>query len=417
MPRMKKTQRFTPLALLVLLVLGSPVLAQSQKFPWPEGKKMALSLSFDDARASNTSLGAPLLDEYGIQATFFVVPSGVERDLEGWKKAVASGHEIGNHSMHHPCSGNFAWSRERALENYTVDKMRAELLQANSEIETLLGVTPVVYAYPCGQKFVGKGIHTQSLVPLITEMFLAGRGWLDEAPVDPVYADLAQLTGMEMDQMEFGELLPLLASAAENGQWLVLAGHETDHSGYQTTPLSLLRELAEYANDPENGIWIAPIGTIAHYVQETRRAVADTLNMPQLVRVSTDGQLRLTAENGRGIGPDIKYMPDWKAFGWFTAKDSVVWEADVPEEGTYAVMMEWSVSDEEAGKSFVLKSEGESISGTVGKSGSWETFREIPIGQIRLKKGYNRLVFKAAEDFEGGALLDLRSIRLVPSFE
>jgi peptidoglycan/xylan/chitin deacetylase (PgdA/CDA1 family) len=47
---------------------------------------MALSLSFDDARASNTALGIPLLDEYGVKATFFVLPAAVQRDLEAWKK-------------------------------------------------------------------------------------------------------------------------------------------------------------------------------------------------------------------------------------------------------------------------------------------------------------------------------------------
>ncbi|WP_373522211.1 polysaccharide deacetylase family protein [Aquiflexum sp.] len=399
---------------LVLLTFVNQPLAQGQNFPWPEGKKMALSLSFDDARASNTRLGIPLLDEYDIKATFFVHPASVEKDLSNWKKAVANGHEIGNHSILHPCSGNFAWSRERALENYTMDKMRAELVQASNEIEKLLGVVPQVYAYPCGQKFVGKGIHTQSLVPLISEMFLAGRGWMDEAPSDPIYADLAQLTGMEMDQLEFEEILPLIESASKNGQWLVLAGHDMDHSGDQTTRLSMLKKLSEYANDPNNGIWMAPIGTIAKYVYETRSSIADTMNIPQLVRPSKDGQLQLTAENGRGKGPAIKYMPEWKSFGWFTSNDSVLWEVDVPMDGTYEVWLDWSVSDEEAGKEFVLTAGKEKLLGIVEKSGSWETFQKKSIGTIKLKKGYEKVIFKSNEAFEeDGAILDLREIILI----
>lgn len=403
----------TIIQILMLLALVNQTLAQTQNFPWPEGKKMALSLSFDDARATNTSLGIPLLDEYGVKATFFVIPANVEKDLKGWKKAVASGHEIGNHSILHPCSGNFAWSRERALENYTIDKMRAELVQASAEIKELLDVIPKVYAYPCGQKFVGKGVHTQSLVPLISEMFLAGRGWMDEAASDPIYADLAQLTGIEMDQMEFEQILPLIESASKNRQWLVLAGHETDHSGNQTTRLNMLKKLAEYANDPVNGIWIAPIGTIAQYVHETRAAIADTMNIPELVRLSEEGQLRLSAEKGKAIGPAIKYMPEWKAFGWFTSDDSVVWEVDVPLEGTYEVWLEWSVSDQEAGKEYILKAGEEKIQGKVGKSGSWETFQKKSIGTIRLNKGFEKVIFKSFEEFEkDGAILDLREISL-----
>ena len=66
---------------------------------------------------------------------------------------------------------------------------------------------------------------------------------MDEAPSDPFYADMAQLTGMEMDNKDFDEILPLIESARKNGQWLVLAGHETADAGNQTTNLSKLRKL------------------------------------------------------------------------------------------------------------------------------------------------------------------------------
>ncbi|MBD0294638.1 MAG: polysaccharide deacetylase, partial [Flavisolibacter sp.] len=81
----------------------------------------------------------------------------------------------------------------------------------------------------------------------------------------------AQLTGMEMDGKDFEQILPLLQQAKANGQWLVLAGHEMGDSGTQTTRLTMLKKLIEYAQDPANGIWIAPVGTVAKYIQEQRR--------------------------------------------------------------------------------------------------------------------------------------------------
>lgn len=391
------------------------VFAQEAGFPWPDGKKMALSLSFDDARASNPTLGIPLLDEYGVRATFFVLPDQVKTNLEGWKKAVTSGHEMANHSITHPCSGNFTWSRHKALENYTLDRMREELLAANAQIQDLLGVSPTVYAYPCGQMYVGSGIHAQSLVPLISELFVAGRGWLNEAPVDPFYADMAQINGVEMDGKSFEQLSGYLQQAAANGQWLVLAGHETNDSGRQTTYLETLRKLASYANDPANGIWVAPIGEVAAYVAQKRRGMADTLNIPRIVYAEGDGKLMLTAENGRGVGPRIEYMPEWSAFGWFTGKDKIEWEAKVPQSGTYQVILEWSVSDEEAGKGFVFSSGSARLTGVVDRSGSWETFKTVAIGKMKLDAGYNKLTFAPAEDFGSeGALLDLRRITLIP---
>lgn len=250
--------------------LSIPACAQqpSTTFSWPEGKQAAISLTFDDARESQVIVGTTLLDQYSIKATFFVVPGAVEKQLEGWKKAVASGHEIGNHSLVHPCSSNFPWSRNKALEDYTLRKMRTELIESNKRIEELLQVKAEVFAYPCGQKYVGSGTKTKSYVPLVSKMFIAGRGWRDEAPNDPIHCNFTQLTGVEMDGKSFDQILALIEDAKKNGQWLVLAGHEMGDGGRQTTQLDMLKQLAEYVQNSANGIWIAPMGTVAKYIQQ-----------------------------------------------------------------------------------------------------------------------------------------------------
>ncbi len=140
--------------------------SEKSDFKWPAGKKMGLSLTFDDARLSQIDKGIPLLDKYNVKATFYVSPDNMEQRIEGWQKAVKNGHEIGNHSLVHPCSGNFEWSRNKAIENYTLKSMYAELDSASRIIEKELGVEPTSYAYPCGQTFVGKAKETQSMVPL-----------------------------------------------------------------------------------------------------------------------------------------------------------------------------------------------------------------------------------------------------------
>lgn len=264
------SHRFVLLSIIILLTKAS-IAQQDTPIGWPEGKKVALSLTFDDARASQVNGGTALLDSFGVKATFFVVPSSVEQSLDGWKKAVASGHEIGNHSLVHPCTGNFAWSRQKALEDYTLDRMRKELVECNKRIKELLNVNAEVFAYPCGQKFVGRGRNTQSYVPLVAELFLLGRGWLDEAANDPAFCDFAQVTGVESDGKDFDQVLPLIEEAKKTGHWLVLAGHEMGAPGPQTTRLTMLRKLLAYANDPANGIWIAPAGTVAKYIQKQRK--------------------------------------------------------------------------------------------------------------------------------------------------
>jgi peptidoglycan/xylan/chitin deacetylase (PgdA/CDA1 family) len=184
---------------------------------------------------------------------------------------VKDGHEIGNHTLTHPCSGNYPWSKHKAIEDYTLDQMRTEMVESNKKIESLLGVRPTLFAYPCGQTYVGRGANTKSYVPLVAGLFFVGRTYRDKIANDPSFCDFAQITGIDMDNTDFEEILPLLESARRNGQWLVLGGHEMGDSGFQTTRLEMLRKLMAYALDPANGVWIAPMGTVAKYINETRQ--------------------------------------------------------------------------------------------------------------------------------------------------
>ena len=77
-----------------------------------------------------------------------------------------------------------------------------------------------------------------------------------------------------MDGKDFEEIRALLEQAKEQGQWVVLAGHEIGSSGQQTTRLAMLEKLIKYAQDPANELWMVPVGTVGRYVQD-RRALRD----------------------------------------------------------------------------------------------------------------------------------------------
>jgi len=74
---------------------------EKNDYQWPEGKRMGLTLSFDDARLSQIDNDIALSDKYGVEATFY------------------------------------GWPKERALENYTLTRMNAEL---DSSINNKRGV-------------------------------------------------------------------------------------------------------------------------------------------------------------------------------------------------------------------------------------------------------------------------------------
>jgi peptidoglycan-N-acetylglucosamine deacetylase len=239
------------------------LLQAAAAFRWPTGKRAAVSLTFDDARLSQVDVGLPLLDKLGAKATFYVLPRSVEKRIDGWKRMVAAGHEIGNHSVQHPCTANYKFTV--ALEDYTLERMDAELVEANSQIRAQLGVTPVSFAYPCGQKFVGRGVEARSYIPVIAKRFASGRGYLDESANAPDVCDLAQLMGTGFDGMTFAQMKPHLDKAAKDGRWVIFAGHEIGQSAHQTTDVAALTELVAYLKD--NGFWLDTVANIASHIK------------------------------------------------------------------------------------------------------------------------------------------------------
>lgn len=271
------------LILFVILIDVSLCTAQGYKsgnsnvgnpaFQWPEGIKMAISFTFDDARLSQIDQCIPLLDQYGVKGTFYVSIDNLINRVEAWQQAVKNGHDIGNHTMEHPCARNFGWTGEHALEKYTLSKMEGELDSANQAIEAILGVKPVSFAYPCGQTYVGEGIDTKSYVPLIAAKFETGRTWMDEEPNDPSLCNFFQLTGIKLDGKSFEDVKLIIESAKNTGKWLILAGHETtdaDNNDSLTSFLSTIEAICQYAEDPANGIWIDNIHQITSYIKRYR---------------------------------------------------------------------------------------------------------------------------------------------------
>lgn len=239
-------------------------------FAWPGGKKGAVSLTFDDARPSQLDNGLPLLAEAKARATFYVSPQRVRERAADWRAALKAGHETGNHSLSHPCTGNYAFSRRNALEDYDLPRMARDLDQASAEIRELLGAAPRTFAYPCGQTYVGRGAAHASYVPLVAKRFLAGRGYLNESANDPAICDLAYLMGTGFDQLPFEEVKRLMEAAVREGRWLILAGHDIGPRRFQSVESEVLLAVCRYANDPANGLWLAPVAEVAEHIRLAR---------------------------------------------------------------------------------------------------------------------------------------------------
>lgn len=241
--------------------------------PWLGECQGAVSLTFDDGLASQLDIAVPLLNEHGLLATFYVNPrDGYEETMASWRQVAAAGHELGNHTIRHPCSKNFDFiggTGRLALEEMSREEMESEIVETSRRLRQLApNQAAVSFGYPCYQPFLGRGAQRQSYVPLVARHCVAGRG-RGEYANHPRHCDLAYLWSWPCERMAGAELVGLAERAASQGRWAILTFHGV-HEGNLAIGAGDLAELCEFLDRQKDRIWTAPVATIAQQVQAWR---------------------------------------------------------------------------------------------------------------------------------------------------
>lgn len=128
---------------IIFLLFSLIVHDTHARIHWPEGKKAAVILTYDDGLKSQLQIVIPQLEEHNFRGTFFLYGQVVkEEDIPEWRKASQRGHELGNHSMFHPClSQTTGQTAEpcRSLECYSVKDMLIEIGMMNNFLYAIDG--------------------------------------------------------------------------------------------------------------------------------------------------------------------------------------------------------------------------------------------------------------------------------------
>lgn len=188
------TTRFALAALSAVTALSG---APDQKtdlvaFHWPQGAGAAVCLTYDDSLASQLDIAFPQLQAAGLKGTFFLMghgPTMVDR-VDDWRAVAAAGHELGSHSLFHPCRksqpGRDWVTDDHDLDHYTLERVEQELVMTNTLLHAIDGETVRTFAYPCGDTAAENGTH--SMVPVARRLFVAARG---------VYPELAAMRDLK----------------------------------------------------------------------------------------------------------------------------------------------------------------------------------------------------------------------------
>ncbi|WP_375272541.1 polysaccharide deacetylase family protein [Sphingomonas sp.] len=211
-------KRIVRLAAAALTLVLSPGIAQARG---------TVVLTYDDALPSQLDHALPALDAAGLKATFFL--SGVrEADVPRWRAAAQRGHELGNHTIFHPCAAaKFPADPRFTSEAYTPATMLREIAQQNVLLRALDGRSRHGFATPCGEHLAGGKDY---LEPLRAAKLVDYARGVDMSDAE-VRAGAARVDAMHVPARGFGEnttLEQLIAFAREaeaSGGWAVYLFH------------------------------------------------------------------------------------------------------------------------------------------------------------------------------------------------
>lgn len=240
---------------------------------FPNGRRAAVSLTYDDGIDAHLDCAMPDLEESGLRGTFYVPMGTRERSWhrrpDEWRAAVARGHEIGNHTCNHPCGGaEHLWVKpENRLECYDLDRMRAELIDASQSLDRVFGAPrPHSYAYTCYQDWVGE--QRASYRPIVAELFCAARGGIDQALVDPSTCDWTYINSFHMDESVSGErAIGIIDEAIQQEKWAVLTFHGVGGGHGIDVPRDLHRTLCRHIASRASEIWCDAFRNVVRHLR------------------------------------------------------------------------------------------------------------------------------------------------------
>jgi sialate O-acetylesterase len=244
--------------------------AQSAQ-PW-QGKQCAVVLTYDDAIDEQLDNAVPILDSLGIKATFYITASSpsIKNRMNEWKKLSENGHELGNHTLFHPCDGGpgRSWIKpEYDLRNYTVQRMIDETRMTNVFLQSLDGKTRRTFAFTCGDMKIGDSFFIQAM----TKDFVAARAVRNEMhPISEV--NLYDLDCFVVNGESGPQLIAWAKKAMETRSLLVILFHGVGGGNALNVSVQAHREFLLFLKQNEKDIMISPAIVIADYIRSWKQS-------------------------------------------------------------------------------------------------------------------------------------------------
>jgi peptidoglycan/xylan/chitin deacetylase (PgdA/CDA1 family) len=241
--------------------------AARSRIDWPDGKRAAVSLTYDDGLDSQLDNAAPQLDAHHLKATFFLTKENMEARQDQWIALSKQGHEVADHTVTHPCK----------LKPYSPERfLKEEIAPTEAYLAAdFASPPPHAFAYPCGFVKLGQGSTAErehAYETVVRPNFYAART-VDGPPNDPadVTAQRYFLNGFEptYDHDDIHGAVAYVAKAVARGHWAILIFHEVLPARLGEGDTSMAVHSAVLDLMISQPVWCAPMREVFNHIVAT----------------------------------------------------------------------------------------------------------------------------------------------------
>jgi peptidoglycan/xylan/chitin deacetylase (PgdA/CDA1 family) len=239
--------------LLFFLASTFPLLAGENPYPamkvspW-NGYKGATSLTFDDSDPSHLDVAIPELTARKMRGTFNLIANRTDRK-DDWRKMLASGHEVGNHTLDH-----------KHANELTPKDEKAQVVGAQNVLQKEFGVPVLTFAYPFTE--VTPGLKKQ----LEETHLLARGGWgtyVMKPDVEPDWMNIASRATMTDNPVSIYQ--QWVDEAVQQGGWFVWMVHGLEGTPWGWQPISKATFTQILDHLQKNDIWVGTFLEVGAY--------------------------------------------------------------------------------------------------------------------------------------------------------
>ncbi len=217
--------------------------------PW-NGHKAATSLTFDDGDPSHLDTVVPELNRRKLKGTFYLIANRIDRK-DDWRKILASGHEIGNHTLDH-----------KHTNELTPKDEEAQAVGAKNVLQKEFGVPVLTFAYPFTEISPGLKSNVEKGNLLARGGYGSGT-YVMKPDLEPDWLNLpAHAT---MSNLEFAAYQGWIDEDLKGGGWLVwmIHGLEGTPWGWQPITKKVFNQILDYLQSKD--IWVGTLLEVGSY--------------------------------------------------------------------------------------------------------------------------------------------------------